>query len=474
MAQLWQGAARRVCDIFRDPASTLLAVGALAGIGLVFAIPTFQGINEPAHFLRAYQLSTGEVRPTPNPTGEPGSGGCFPGHVLAELGALGLERSGLTPAEAASQAGDATTRTTRCPGSADERYSDFSTFAWYSPIPYIPQAIGISAGRAMGLNLEWLDRLGRLAGLSVFLAISYFAVRRTVGPRWGFTVITLLPISLALAAVVSPDAITAAMALAVVSSALLAIAKGNERSIVSLTVEACVLAVLLALCKPVYAVAALAYLAPLMTRQWDRIKHFAPLALAVVTAGVASTLWQASARNLFICDVRFFGVHADPDAQTSLLLHRPWRLLELSAEAVGDSAIRYAGLAFQVTASYTGTWPTGLWLLVAAYALVLGLQRDEGHTWDPSLGQRLLFLATGVIGVIAVYAGFIVYCSAVDRLYQPFIGPRHFVPLAPLFAVALLPPSSIRNRIRWPRVPVSLGLLPGYATFVYAVAVQTR
>jgi len=50
---------KRVVDFFRDPARVFLVLALLAGAYLACVVPHFGGIDEPAHFYRAYQISTG-------------------------------------------------------------------------------------------------------------------------------------------------------------------------------------------------------------------------------------------------------------------------------------------------------------------------------------------------------------------------------------------------------------------------------
>src|SRR5258707_14474494 len=73
-----------VVDVFRDPLRTFLVLAILAGGYLVCVVPHFGGIDEPAHFSRAYQISTGQFVPEKK-RGTDFSGACLPLDVIVQM-----------------------------------------------------------------------------------------------------------------------------------------------------------------------------------------------------------------------------------------------------------------------------------------------------------------------------------------------------------------------------------------------------
>ena len=74
----------RAVALFRDPTRTFLLLAIVVGGYLVFAVPYFGGIDEPAHFSRSYQISTGQFVPEKIGNSE-FSGACLPNDVLREM-----------------------------------------------------------------------------------------------------------------------------------------------------------------------------------------------------------------------------------------------------------------------------------------------------------------------------------------------------------------------------------------------------
>ena len=52
-----------VVAVFRDPIRTFLVLALAVGMFLACVVPHFAGIDEPAHFYRSYQISTGKFLP---------------------------------------------------------------------------------------------------------------------------------------------------------------------------------------------------------------------------------------------------------------------------------------------------------------------------------------------------------------------------------------------------------------------------
>src|SRR5262249_36604864 len=59
------GRARRWLSFFAErPVAVFLLLSIVFGLPVVFVTPPFRGADEPAHFLRAYGISRGEIVPS--------------------------------------------------------------------------------------------------------------------------------------------------------------------------------------------------------------------------------------------------------------------------------------------------------------------------------------------------------------------------------------------------------------------------
>lgn len=412
-----------------------LTVGVTAGIGLVFIVPVFAGIDEPYHYLRSWSLTDGSPMPIVGelPGGVRGGGLCVPTKLIDDLFEARepyLERQ-------AWFNGDDPLKTTTCPGRRDTNlrtFVDMATFAWYSPVAYAPQALAVGTGRLAGVGPAGQSLLARLAALAAYLALCGWAIAATPRARWALAVVALLPVSLFQAATsLSPDGTAIAASVAVVAAALRArhaVALNLSRRRV--LTEAALTCGLLALSKPTYAVIALVYLMVLLPDR-EGPRDLAPLPVAAGSIALSAG-WSAAFRERFVCDVRYFGVSTDPDGSMSALLHRPWKALLAMADAMWHRGWEWVSDLITIGPGRIVSWPTALCAAVLI-ALMAVASLAGGEEVDATRWERLLLVGVGGLAVVAVVAGWLVSCSPPGLRVVNHLHGRLLVPaLAPLAA----------------------------------------
>jgi hypothetical protein len=497
-----------VARVFRDPAWCFALVGLTVAVTLSFVVPTFGGIDEGGHFMRSYQIAGGTLVPHKSPLPSfDASGACVPDELALKAEAYNfLHYLGNSPAKISP---GARPRSAAPPSQADVKkaerllrpalekalvhcgapdsgttFYEFTSFAWYSPVPYLPAAAGVAIGRAFGWGATGLDRAARLVQLLVVLFAFFVAIRRAPWARWVFAAAALLPITLFSSATVTPDAMTTAAAFLVVSSALrMTKVRGSTPAVLG---EALFFGLLLGLCKPTYWVVAFVYLIPLFAwsgskagvgvgasglRRWRDARW---LLLVPIAASVGvSELWHTVQRHLFICDVRYFNIVADPPKQVHELLTAPWNFVGRVGQMLPTQGPRWLRQMAGADASMTGTWPMVVVVLVLIGFLALAYQRAPGED-APEL-PRSRRIALGVLVVAALLlmsAGLAIFCSAPGSFFYFFFGARFLVALIPLALLAAYPPSRWASWSRHARVPPALALVPFYAVFL-TVTVRT-
>jgi hypothetical protein len=450
----------RVVGVFRDPLRTLVLLGVVAGGFMVFAVPNFSGIDEGAHFYRSYQLSTGTLVPE-KPAGSDFAGACVPASLVRDVRGHQqayfdhqLEAAGLPP-----QRFRVVTRP--CGEDADHRFVNFSTFG--SPLPYLPQAAAISLARALGADADGMLHAGRLALLAVFLALVATATRRAPRGKWAFATVGLVPVALFQAsASLSHDAITLGVSLVVVSSALRALDPPPGVTTGALVVEAFLLSIALAFCKPGYVVVAFAYLLPLVSRARRRREW--PLALAPVVAGLVTLVWNLAVGGLWKSDAELFGVPVDPDRQRELLLTEPWHFAGAAITTVVDSAWQWIRTYTSVGLSVTD-WPAGVGVAGSLVLLLVALQSFREPESRLRVASRLVVFGLLVLVVVIALGAQYVYWSAPGDDRVSGMQARFFLPGLVLLPLALGPVRARWADSREATVPLALLAVPVLALF---------
>jgi len=463
---------RGVFGVFRDPARTFLALAIVAGVYLVCVVPHFGGVDEPAHFYRAYQISTGQFVPEKQ-RGTDFSGACLPLDVILQVQRAGGEyfqhNLSLQGIRSKGDLHISAAAIPRCPDDHSRGFVTFSTFG--SPLPYAPQAAAAFVTRQLDMSVEAMLIVERLAVLAAYVAVVWLAIRRTPRSKWALCAVGLLPVAVfQSASSVSHDALTTAVSLLVLSSALRALDPPDGVSARSLILEAFVLSAALGLCKPVYVVIAFCYLLPLLgaRRRFER-RELWPIALAPVFGVIVSVAWNQAVGNLWKTDAGYFGIKVDSTYQKDRLVHAPWDFAADTVRTLVNQSLGWLKTLVDVGPSVTH-WPWALAMTVVAIYAVVSIQRDRREP-DSNLHwlQRTLVVLVLVVGLVGVIAANYVYWTTPGLDEVGGVQPRYLVPLMALIPVAIGAPRWAWTRAATARFPLAVLLVPVLLVFLVSV-----
>lgn len=462
----------KVVEVVRDPFRCFLVLALIVGGTLVFLIPSFGGIDERAHFYRSYQISTGRFLPVESP--DPKSdfhGACIPVDVLRQA-----ERAQAKVIQTNKPDHRQTSLESfkRCPGHPGERFSPSSTFG--SPLPYLPQAATLGVMRALGADVHAMDLAGRIVVFLVSVALIGLAIRRTPRGRWAFAVVGLLPVTLFQATTITHDAMTTAISLLVVSSALRMLDPPRPRPVRAMLAEAASLTVLLALIKPTYIVLALLYLLPLLESR-ERRRELWRFGAVVGGGFVFSGIWNKLVASYWRTDADLFNIAVDSERQGRELLHRPWDFLELSLRSIS----RYMGDWFRALLNADVTngrafevWPLLLLIVLGIVFFLAALQPDREELGSFNWAQRALLLVTFMLGTVLIFGANYVYYTAPGSDTIGALYGRYFPPLLVLLPLAV---GSVRwswARSRTAVMPIATIYVPFYVAFLVGLGEKMR
>jgi uncharacterized membrane protein len=427
------------------PQRLLLALGVAGGLLLVFVTPPFQVPDEPAHFLRVYQLATGAAA-VPGPGGAPGFE--LPESLprLADLCLAGLifhpERR-LPP----GLLGDAW----RMPLAPERRvWMPAARVSQHPPVAYLAAAAPVAIGRLLALRPLALLYLARLGNLAAALAIAWAAVRIAPVQRWLLTLLTLTPMAMFLRSSVSADALTDALALLLVASVLsLALRRappaagpggtspmagtGPEGGSGTRSSVLLVSALLLGAAKEVYCLLALlVFLVSPARRSRRRVALLWGGGLAVLAAAVGYSWWTAqsvAAQPTVIPGVA-------PVAQLRDVLAAPLRFVAIAGADYADNVRRYV---IQLAGDF-GWLDTPLpepaafcWVFLLLAAAVLG--------GDPALAlaawKRCWAAAVLAASLLAVSLAMYLVWTPLGAGFIQGLQGRYLLPLLPVAGLVL-------------------------------------
>lgn len=183
-----------------------LAVIFLIGLFFVFKNTPLTGLDERFHFFRAYQISQGGIL-SHKINGEDGAwGGCVSDKALQYVWPFFESQDQNKKASKA----EAKQRAQSIDDSENNHNTcfNFAPSAAYSPLLYMPSALGIAVSRVVGFGIDGQMYSGRLFNLIAYVAMVFIAVSLMPIMRLPALFILSFPTLINLASSYSPDPVT--------------------------------------------------------------------------------------------------------------------------------------------------------------------------------------------------------------------------------------------------------------------------
>ncbi|RJO77117.1 DUF2142 domain-containing protein [Nocardia panacis] len=463
---------------FCSAAAVFAIVAAVFGALFAWLTPAFWGHDEITQFGRAYQVAHGGFLPQRIPDDRGVSyGGELPRSVdaLTSYAFQDYNRHLGEPDPMVSDPG-AYDRLGAAPVSEEMKQGVwFTNTAAYSPIPYIPAALGIRLGELVGVDTGGLLLLTRFAGLAAYLAVVGFGLwaLRAHRVQWLVFAVAVLPIAVFQAGTVTADTLT--NALAIMFSALLikALFLGVRLRPVE-TAALLTATVLLPVSKPTYVL--LAMLVVLVPA--DRLGLSGMLRwLTWVFAGIGAILfavWMKIAAptgdgmGRMRAPEQWYSVN--PGEQLSGILRNPPRFLHTFLNSVWLRDNRWFTQFFgELGFAYIDVPALSIIACLLAFAIGIGIT----GRWNPASAtfRRTLLVALVLAASVAmIYVTLYMSFTPVNYYLIDGVQGRYFVPLAVLAFAVLLRWMPLRLTDAGGRAPGRGAVLTLVAASVLALA----
>jgi uncharacterized membrane protein len=411
------------------PENAFTVITLVFGLALLVATPPFQTPDEYAHFYRAYDVSEGHV--TGN-RAEGGWGAWLPSSLtdLADSVSRDLPHN---PDN--KQDPEAIIRQFNKPLAPETRaFTDFRGTSLYSPIPYIPQALGIAYGRAAGCSPILLTYLGRLTNLLLYIVLTGLAIRLMPIGKRVLTIVALTPMVLSQAASLSTDASTYALAFVVTAAFLRAAfdhdAKLHGRDLLALGV----LCAILLLCKPAYVALTFLYFAIPLWKVGSLRDYVVRGVLVVAAVSLPAAAWTMWAQDHYLPYQIYDTVR--PGDQLALVLSRPWDYLRVMLWTYGVNLTWFTWTFIGVLGWLDIFLQPWVYFSFAVVLPFVGLTDGNRHI-ALSTPARLLFAAVvSVTCTIVLTTMYFTWTPLGARIIEGVQG-RYFIPVAPLLLLLL-------------------------------------
>ncbi|MEV0249953.1 DUF2142 domain-containing protein [Nocardia sp. NPDC050712] len=418
--------------------------------GAAFAVstPPFWGHDEITQFGRAYQVAHGGFLPERI---EDTRGISYGGEVptsITELMGFALTDYTTNPQEPDPMVADPADydRLKSAEISAAEKPVWFTNTAAYSPVPYIPAALGIRVAEALGLEVGGMILATRLAGLAVYLALVGFALwaLRRHRVQWLVFAVALLPIAVFQAGTVTADTMTNALAIMVSALLVKALFRGDR---LGRTETAALLAatVLLPLSKPTYVLLAmLVVLVPAERfafgsaepKRWQRLVPWVFAGVGAVCFALWTKIAGPTTEGMGLMRPEHQWKSVRPGDQLSGILGDPLAFVDVFGDSIVYRDQRWFIQFFgELGFAYIDVPALSIVACLLAFAVALGISdrmtaSTRWRTWVAAL--------TVAASVAMIYVTLYMSFTPVGYYIVDGVQGRYFVPLAIVaFAVLL-------------------------------------
>lgn len=432
------------------PASFFTIVALTIGSIYIFLIPPFQAPDEGNHWLRAYHVSEGYIFGVK--TADQRFGGYLP-ESFATVSAIFLplryhyeERTSFGAIQTAAQ----------IPLQPQKRvFLDFPNVAYYAPIPYAPQALVFALLRPFAIPPLFLLYIGRLITLLFWTFCVRYAIRQMPFHAWTMTWIALLPASLFLHASLTADALTNGLCFILIAIILKIAFSGASLSYKHL-LFIIILSLFITINKVVYAPLILLLLFIPFNKYGTPARAFFILSSIFMINAAALIGWYKIAGQLFIPYDAYNPVYREgqqlnpgvhPHEQLAYILQHPLAFIKTLLLSYAESAMatmaHYIG-KFGWEKNYLPTWLIGL----LALALPLSALSERTPGIQLKIVHRILFVSIGIAMTLAFSMVIYMQWNPVgnDRIWS--LGGRYFIPIFPLFLLALYPTKAL-PQLQW-------------------------
>lgn len=396
-----------------------LIISLITGILYMMVIPIGLVPDEKNHFLRAYEISEGHIISDKNKDG-------IGGRVL--------------PIETSNAITDTTEYTyndliehAKVKKSDVQEFITFGNTSLYSFICYIPQTIGILTAKILNLSIIESSYLGRIFNFAVWISLMYFSIKYIPCYKKLIAFISLLPITLQEAISLSPDALTIAVAIALVSFVLYMIkTKKGKMTKIELAIMS-VLAIIMSLCKIVYLpLCLLLYLIPYERFQSKKDKYI-KLGLLSFSVIAINIIWLIIASQYLV----EFRPGVNSAEQVMGILSNPFKYIQIIANTIIQKSDFYI---FSMLGKNLECFNIDLpyfYFLITFILLVYILQKEVQDYTLNKISTKYGAIFVLVCTILLIFTSLYVQWTKVGDLIIDGVQGRYFIPILPLLPIAL-------------------------------------
>ncbi len=421
-----------------NPAKFFLFYSLFFGLLYLLITPPFQSPDEINHFYRAYQISEGVF--VAKKKGDR-LGGDIPVSLkkfVSYYQQMPFNRFDKINIQYLKETAEIKLNPN------EKIFVDFPNTAMYSPVSYIPQATAVFVFRLLKVKPLFMFYIARFFSLIFWIVVVYFSIKIIPVYKWLFVVLSVLPMSVAIAASLSADVVTNALSFLLIAYYFkITFSKENFTKKDLLIISAIV--VFLGFSKLLYVVLMfLFFIIPY--KKFSSLKFYFLSVFLIAFLGFGSAFTAktiidelyipADEYNVMYGKLATIGDNANMEKQIQFIKDNKIKTIKIFVKSF------FVGFD-RMTKSYIGRlgWSdTQLRLLIVIISYIVvffvAIFSDVGKVGFSNLQRFVLIFVFGAVFVLIMLSQYLTWDAVGADLVEPFQG-RYFIPIFPLIFMLL-------------------------------------
>ncbi len=320
----------------------------------------------------------------------------------------------------------------------ETKFYTFSNKSLYAFVCYLPQALGIGISSLLGFSIVFQSLLGKIFNYAFFVLLMYLSIKYIPFKKILVFFIALLPMTVQEAASLSPDAMTIAVSVALISFVLYfrngTIKKLQIKHLVCLSL----LVIALSMCKIVYLpLCFLIFLIPQERFQSKKQKYLFCSILSIVVIILNLTWLNISSQYLVAFESR-----SNSSEQLKYILSNPIRYIGTIFNTIDSYSITYlgqmVGQSLGVFNVQTSSVMVIVSLVILFYLIVKREKTKEVKEAVFSFKEKIFILLMALGTLLLMFTSLYMQWTAVYSDFVDGVQGRYFIPLLLVFAMLFM------------------------------------
>jgi uncharacterized membrane protein len=415
----------RLFPNFDKPEAVFVVIATFFGVSMILFTPPFIAPDEPDHFSRSFQVS--ELKFVPKESEDRITGDYLPEQIQSTpyIALQGMPFISDKKVDVFQNL----PLLAKLVDFARRKFVYIFQMSLYSPVPYIPQALGVTLGKLLYPSVLILMYLGRLLNLFTWILLIYLAIRTTPIFKYIFFLVALTPMSLFLAASLSADASTNGLSFLMIALILKYAFGTNDHVKHKDLIILFSISILVSLCKQVYFLLVLLFMMIPVKKLRSNTNYWIIFCSLILLSLTSVLGWTYLVKDLEPVNI-YNKENVFPDLQIEYILSHPIEYAKTIARTVLLSRFytdQFIGLLGWVDVRL----PTAL---ICIYAIVLWtvVFLDKSQDTYMTIKNRIILFSVFLIIFCLIMTALYLVWTPVSQGVINGVWGRHFLAISPL------------------------------------------